>query len=199
MDGTSRGLRSSPSLLHAREIYTRARDRSPCAQMDSPPVLYGLAERTAPLSSRLVSTCGAVAVCWKRDRDLDPAPAGCSGVGGSLQRGAVTERGANIRGCHPIPLLMLTPVGEVPVQLIGGRVLRDRAALKTSAFAAEAGLLLRWRSASATLDRRRKGGDRGAAAGLYDRALEDPVPREEPEERPVEQPAEPLEPELPRR
>jgi hypothetical protein len=38
--------------------------------MDSPPVLYGLAEGTAPLSSRLVSTCGAVAVCWKSDSEL---------------------------------------------------------------------------------------------------------------------------------
>jgi len=97
--------------------------------------------------------------------------AGCSGLGGSLQRGAVTERGANIRGRHPIPLLMLTPVGEVPVQLIGdfGRREGDLG-FKTPAFAAEAGLLPRWRSASATLDRRSKDGDRGAAAGLYDRA-----------------------------
>jgi len=112
----------------------------------------------------------------------------------------VTERGANIRGWHPIPLLMLTPVGEVPMQLIGDRVLRRRAALKTSAFAAEAGLLPRWRSASALPLIRGGRVEIGEPRRVYTiEPLEDPVPREEPEERPVELPAEPLEPELPRR
>jgi len=93
---------------------------------------------------------------------------------------------------------MLTPVGEVPVQLIGGRVIGGRAALKTwpslrPDFFSGGG----WQALPLI------GGGRveiGEPRRVYTiEPLEDPVPREEPEERPVEQPAEPLEPELPRR
>jgi len=45
--------------------------------MHGPPVLRGLAERTAPVRSRLVSTCAAVAVWRKRDsrfEELDQSP-----------------------------------------------------------------------------------------------------------------------------
>ena len=74
---------------------------------------------------------------------------------------------------------MLTPVGEVPMQLIGDFPGGARQALP----------LIR-------------GGrvEIGEPRRVYTiEPLEDPVPREEPEERPVELPAEPLEPELPRR
>jgi hypothetical protein len=47
--------------------YTRARDRSRRAQMDCPPVLHRLADRTAPARSRVMSACAAVVVWRKRD------------------------------------------------------------------------------------------------------------------------------------
>jgi len=94
---------------------------------------------------------------------------------------------------------MLTPVGEVPVQLIGGRVIGGRAALKTSASRLKPDSFPGGGRQALPLIR---GGrvEIGEPRRVYTiEPLEDPVPREEPEERPVEQPAEPLEPELPRR
>src|SRR2546427_8628016 len=64
----------SVCIARARDLHAHEGPFA-CAQMDSPPMLHGLAERTAPLSSRLVPACVGVAVWWKCDRDRVPARA----------------------------------------------------------------------------------------------------------------------------
>src|SRR2546427_5059871 len=65
----------SVCIARARDLHAHEGPFA-CDQMDSPPMLHGLAERTAPLSSRLVG----VAVWWNRDRTRLRKSAGVGSV-----------------------------------------------------------------------------------------------------------------------